>query len=396
MRMEKDAAAVHVETKRMFSERKGKSENGRLPKIMLGISGGVDSTTAALLLLKQGFEVYGLYFNIHEEGTGECDAALLAMTEAYRACGFSEKLAEEHFLYRNASELFRKTVISDFCQEYRAGRTPNPCVLCNPTVKFRLLLEEANRIGAEFLATGHYAEIRYDLSRDTYYAAASQNPKDQSYMLYRLPQEILSRLILPLSKFSNKEETREIASKNHMSNAERADSQEICFIPPGMNYMEYISAYDGQTSGTPGDFIDRNGKVLGRHKGLIHYTIGQRKGLGIALGKPAFVTAMDSVCNTVTLGENDDLFRDCADVSDLFFTETGSTAMPTSIDEGALTAKVRYAAPRTSVRITEMKTENGEPVLTVHFSRPQRAITPGQSLVLYEGDQVIGGGRILR
>lgn len=394
--MEKETAAVHVGAEHMFSERKKESESGSSPKIMLGISGGVDSTTAALLLLKQGFEVYGLYFNIHEKGEGERGAALLAMTEAYRACGLSGESAEEHFLYRNASELFREIVISDFCREYRAGRTPNPCVLCNPTVKFQLLLEEADRVGAEFLATGHYAEIQHDPARNVYYAAASQNPKDQSYMLYRLPQRVLSRLILPLSKFSNKEATREIASENHMSNAGRADSQEICFLPPNTSYIEYISACDGQASDTPGDFVDRDGKILGRHKGLIHYTIGQRKGLGIALGKPAFVTAMDSVRNTVTLGENDDLFRDHADISDLFFTETGDATLPPVLNESTLTAKVRYAAPRTPVRITEIKTENGEPALAVRFSTPQRAITPGQSLVLYEGERVLGGGRILR
>ena len=359
-------------------------------KIVLGISGGVDSTTAALLLLEKGFDVYGMYFNIHEQGDGERDRAQQALCEAYCACGKSAKDAGEKFLYRDASEEFRKIVIADFCREYGAGRTPNPCTLCNPKIKFHLLAEAADEIGADFLATGHYASVSYDEIKNIYYITESASKKDQSYMLYRLPQKVLRRLILPLEEYASKEDVRSIAAKNKLSNAAQSDSQEICFIDDGMDKADFIKRQGGKTGITEGNFIDQNGKVLGYHKGLVNYTVGQRKGLGIALGYPVFVTSLDSAHNTVTLGKSEELFQTEVWICDLFFTETSGEQLPDLIEEKKLAAKIRYAAPKSEVRIIQKQ----KGTLRLRFETPQRAMAPGQSLVLYEGSRVIGGGRI--
>ena len=402
-------------------------------KIVLGISGGVDSTTAALLLLEKGCDVYGMYFNIHENGAGERAAAETALKEAYAA--YEKKLSEsgaggkeavqysdEKFIYIDASHEFKNIVISDFCREYSLGRTPNPCVVCNPNIKFKLLCKTADKIGAYYIATGHYADIAFvpDRSGGTYYIKAADSKKDQSYMLYRLPQEVIRRLVLPLSEFPEKEEIRNIARKGGLSAAEKSDSQEICFIENNANHAEFIREFsndkgencksnDGSVINTgmeEGEFVDSKGKILGRHKGIINYTIGQRKGLGIALGHPVFVTDIDSEKNTVTLGENEELFKSSVIIGDLFFTETGGAAVPFGIHKKNLTAKVRYAAPRAAVKIaadaaascknTSAHSKCCCETLTLIFEKPQRAMTPGQSLVIYDGDLVIGGGRIIK
>lgn len=404
-------------------------------KIVLGISGGVDSTTAALLLLEKGYDVYGMYFNIHEGSTGEREAAETALKEAYAA--YEKKLSEsgaggkeavqysdEKFIYIDASQEFKNIVISDFCREYSLGRTPNPCIVCNPNIKFKLLCETADKIGAYYIATGHYADIAFvpDRSGGTYYIKAADSKKDQSYMLYRLPQEVIKRLVLPLSEFAEKEETRNIARENNLSSAEKSDSQEICFIENGTDHAEFIKTFGNVISGTEeGDFVDSTGKVLGQHKGIVNYTIGQRKGLGIALGHPVFVTDIDCKKNTITLGENEELFKSSVIIGDLFFTETGGAAVPSGIHKKNLTAKVRYAAPRATVKIAAEDSRKCEKestscaadaaascqsasapskccceTLTLIFEKPQRAMTPGQSLVMYDGDLVIGGGRIIK
>lgn len=370
-------------------------------KVVLGLSGGVDSTAAALLLQKQGYEVIGLYFSVREDEDGR-----------RRAQAVAEQLGIE-LICRDMSKRFEEVVIENFCREYMKGRTPNPCIICNPAVKFKALTEAADENGAYYIATGHYADTYYDEDADMWYIRrAASERKDQSYMLYRLGQDVISRLLLPLSDAHDKEQVRDIAREKSLINAEARDSQEICFIEPGDDYKSFLKRKGFVAPA--GDFIDADGNVLGEHRGILNYTIGQRKGLGIALGKPAFVTAIDGKNNRVVLGSNEDLF-DCQVISEDNIlmginigkpcssheadktadgTETGEPAEAKSIGfiglNDDLTAKIRYAAKPAKA---EMELLPDGRIKTV-FKDPQRAATPGQSIVFYKNDLVIGGGFI--
>lgn len=339
-------------------------------KVILGLSGGVDSTAAALLLQKKGLEVIGLYFDIAKE---KSETSVQA-----------EQAADQlgiQFVYRNVHDRFEASVIENFCAEYVKGRTPNPCVVCNPTVKFHTLLDEADKQGAYYIATGHYARIG-QLEPFGYRIRKAENEKkDQSYMLYRLDESVLSRLLLPLGTAEDKEAMRQLARSNHLFNADQKDSQEICFIEKDSNYVTYMMERGHRTP--KGNFIDQSGKILGQHKGFIHYTIGQRKGLGITFGKPMFVTAMDAASNTITLGSNEDLFTDRV----LSLQNVFPIHMPETLP---VQAKIRYAAKPADATI-QLRSDGS--VLTV-FKEKQRAITPGQSIVFYFNDYVIGGGII--
>ena len=396
-------------------------------KVVLGLSGGVDSTAAALILKEKGYEVTGLYFDVFggsaksEEGRAKAETA-------------AEQLGIK-FIYRDLSDEFREKVIGNFCSEYSCGRTPNPCIVCNPGVKFRVLLETADREGAQYIATGHYAGTYHDEDTDTWFIRRAANEaKDQSYMLYRLGQEVVSRLLLPLNDVDDKEKIRDIARKNDMKNAEAKDSQEICFIEADDNYKDFLKRRGYETP--EGDFVDAQGNVLGRHKGILNYTIGQRKGLGIALGKPAFVTAIDGVKDQVVLGDNADLFKTevCSSGNVMFGVRTDVAPMEGSLEKGSpdvtkaetsggvctaedggsvagngggqvcqtipdelkawladgIRAKIRYAAKPAEASVTLL--DDGRRMAS--FSEPQRAPTPGQSIVFYKGDLVIGGGFI--
>lgn len=354
-------------------------------KVLLGLSGGVDSATAALLLKEKGFEVTGYYFDVLGNNTaGRDEAAAVA------------KQLGIDVIYEDVSADFKKIVIANFIDEYLHGRTPNPCVICNPNIKFKKLIAHADEIGAYYIATGHYCRIFCDEEGGKFYLRhAASDGKDQSYMLYRLGQEVLSRLIFPLGEFETKDETRELARENSLQNADKKDSQEICFIASDDNYVDYIKreGFDSE----PGDFIDKNGKLLGRHKGILNYTLGQRKGLGIALGKPAFVTHMDPERNRIMLGDNEELFSTTVISQNNFFTEfsvEGGDAAKgdknfEKFDGKTVLAKVRYAAAPAEA----MLKIDGKRIIA-EFKQPQRAATAGQSIVFYDGDCVIGGGFI--
>ena len=347
-------------------------------KVILGLSGGVDSTTAALLLKKKGLEVIGFYF----DALGNNQEGLATARKA------AEQLGIE-FVHRDVSKEFDSCVISNFCSEYIHGRTPNPCVVCNPTVKFKNLIDVADEKGAYYIATGHYARIAEEDGKCFIRQGASQK-KDQSYMLARLGQEYTSRLIFPLGEIDNKDTTRQLARDNNLSNADAADSQEICFIDEKTtDYVEFIKERGFQA--VAGDFIDEDGNVLGRHKGLINYTVGQRKGLGVTFGKPMFVLSMNPDNNCITLGSNESLFNKDVYSINNFFCETGDGNLPEKYNgKTEITAKIRYAAkPAKALMYME---KDGRVKTT--FDEPQRAATPGQTIVFYHEDKVIGGGFI--
>ncbi len=344
-------------------------------KVILGLSGGVDSTAAALILAEKGFDVTGLYFDVTPETAASGEGRRRA-----------EKAAEQlsiGFLYKDVSREFEETVIGDFCHQYACGRTPNPCIVCNPKIKFRTLLEAADSLGAYYIATGHYADTFRDEATGKWYIRKAGNArKDQSYMLYRLGQDVISRLLLPLSHVEDKEQVREMARAKALENSEARDSQEICFISERDDYKDFLRRRGVRLPG--GDFVDRDGNVLGQHSGILDFTIGQRKGLGIALGKPAFVTAIDSDTNQVVLGNNEDLFER------EIFSEGNMLTDETWLDDDGLTAKIRYAAKPARVKLERA----GDDRIRACFREPQRAATPGQSIVFYKDDLVIGGGFI--
>ena len=367
-----------------------RSEN---KKVLLGLSGGVDSTAAALILREKGFAVTGLFFDVLGDQEAEREAA--AQTAAELGIPF---------LCKNVSGQFQEQVISYFCDSYLRGETPNPCVVCNPTLKFRVLADTADEIGAAYIATGHYARVLQDaetgIKTETnsktgtgtdgrYWICRAESRKDQSYMLYRLPQQVLRRLLLPLGEAADKETVRDFVRGHSIGNFDKKDSQEICFIKEG-NYADYIKNRGGKSPA--GDFVDMQGRVLGRHGGLLSYTVGQRKGLGITFGKPMFVIRLDAAKNQVVLGDDKDLFNRTVYLENTFLScyDDGKGALPEEWEGLAVTAKIRYGAQLASARLESC----GADRLRLLFDQPQRAAAAGQSAVFYSGDRLLGGGFI--
>ncbi|HHW30785.1 MAG TPA: tRNA 2-thiouridine(34) synthase MnmA [Clostridiaceae bacterium] len=355
-------------------------------KVMVAMSGGVDSSVAAALLLEQGYEVIGVTMQIWQDSgmanriEGGC-CSLSAVDDARRV---ANKLGIPYYVL-NMKDIFADKVINYFIDEYFQGRTPNPCISCNRYVKFDALLRKAVAMGMDKVATGHYARIKYDSGRGRYLLKKSvTEKKDQSYALYNLTQYQLERILTPVGDYT-KEEIRKIAENIGISVAHKPDSQEICFVEDN-NYGRFISeSCPGKVK--PGNFVDKDGNVLGRHKGIIYYTIGQRKGLGITFGKPMYVIDIDAEKNEVVLGDETQVFSDSLVANDLNF-----ISIEKLDKEMKVTAKTRYTAKEADATIFPM--ENGE--VKVVFDSPQRAITPGQSVVFYDGDIVVGGGTIVR
>jgi tRNA-specific 2-thiouridylase len=282
------------------------------------------------------------------------------------------------------SEQFRREVIGRFARGYEEGVTPNPCVICNRQIKFGLLLDHALGIGWDKIATGHYARIEYDGNTERYLLKrALDESKDQTYVLYSLAQQMLSHTVFPLGGM-RKNDVRKKAAEIGLLNAEKPDSQDICFVEDG-DYAGYLTRVCGLKS-EPGDFVDTAGNAVGRHKGLIHYTIGQRKGLNLSLGKPVYVVAKDIKSNTVVVGDESELYSREAKVADLNFIPFESLREPKKV-----TAKTRYS--QKDAPATIFPPENG--ILRVEFDNPQRAVTPGQAAVFYQGEIIIGGGKII-
>ena len=339
-------------------------------KILVAMSGGVDSAVSAALCAKER-PAAGVTMQ-HFATCGDKDA-----TDAAALCAL---LGIPHFVARLEKE-FEREVVLPFIAAYEAGETPNPCVLCNKRIKFGALLDFAIQQGFDHIATGHYARIEHTPERSLIRMAADRS-KDQTYMLYSLTQDVLSRVEFPLGSLT-KPEVREIAQSLGFPMAQKSDSQDICFIPDG-DYASFIENFTGKHP-VSGQFLSTDGRVLGMHKGQLHYTIGQRKGLGIALGAPAYVVDKSAENNTVTLGTNEDLFT-----SRLVAKNINLIPEDTLIAPRKLLAKVRYSQNATLARVEQTAKDE----LTVEFDTPQRAISKGQSLVLYEDDYLFGGGVI--
>jgi len=340
-------------------------------KVMVAMSGGVDSSVAAALLKEEGYEVFGVTMN-HYKGENDLEAAHQV----------AQKL-KIHWSVVDYTKEFKKMVIDYFCREYLAGRTPNPCVVCNLKIKFGLLLEEAKSLGMNYFATGHYAINKFDQeSKKFLLKRGADKSKDQSYFLYRLNQDILPYVLFPLGKLK-KNQSRELAKKYGFSNYKKEESQEICFIRDN-NYRKFLTQ-NIQDTIKPGKFIDKEGKILGEHQGIPFYTIGQRKGLGVSLNKPRYVIEINSHQNTITLGDDKDLYKDKLLVKDLNFISSDKISHSIKVE-----VKIRYNSKKSSAIISSY----GKDKVLINFDEPQRAITPGQSAVFYQGDIVIGGGII--
>ena len=343
-------------------------------KVLVAMSGGVDSAAAALILKQQGYEISGITMRLLGN-TDELD------DNSIQAAQIAQKLQFTHSSV-SLSSCFYENVILPFISEYKNGKTPNPCVTCNQKIKFGKLFDITKEQGFDFLATGHYARIEQKRKGDFLLKKALDEKKDQSYFLWSLKKDILPHIILPLGTLT-KDEVRALARENGFSNADRGDSQDICFIPDG-DYISFLKKQENANF-TAGDFIDLNGNILGRHEGIEGYTIGQRKGLGIAFGKPMYVCNKNAADNTVTLCDNAALYR-----KSLTATNLNLLANDTLESEHRLQAKIRYRHTAATATIRRI----GENTVSVIFDEPQRAITKGQSLVIYDGDTVVGGGII--
>ena len=346
--------------------------------VVVGMSGGVDSAVAAYLLKRDGYDVVGVFMkNWEEEGEdGVCTAA--ADYEDVKSV--SGAIGIPYYTVNFARE-YRERVFSYFLSEYRAGRTPNPDVLCNCEIKFRAFLDFAMATGASSLATGHYARITFENGQYQLRKALDET-KDQSYVLYAMTQRELAHTLFPLGAM-RKSETRAIAETQGFGNARKRDSQDICFAPDG-DYAATIGRLTGEKS-VPGAFVSTDGRVLGEHKGIIHYTVGQRCGLGISHGERLYVCRIDPERNEVVLGEEKDLYRSEAAVSDVNWISGETPREP-----ARCAVKIRYRAREQAA--TVYPEENGRGRIV--FDAPQRAVTPGQAAVFYDGDTVLGGGTI--
>ncbi len=353
-------------------------------RVLVGMSGGVDSSTAAAMLLEQGYEVIGVTLKLWpQDCSSRAEDKCCGPQAVSDARGVCHKLGIPFYLVDEAEE-FKRQVIRYFSEEYQAGRTPNPCVMCNERLKFGSLLERARQMGAEWVATGHYARIEKAPNGRTLLKRGRDPRKDQSYFLFSLKQDQLSRALMPLGELT-KDQTRSEARERGLKTADKTESMEICFVPDN-DYGKFLT----ETAGVPsrrGEFVDRNGKVLGHHNGVAFFTIGQRKGLGLSAPKPLYVIELDPARNRVVVGSPEDLDR-----TDFVVERCNWIAYDPPATELEAMVKIRYQHPGTQATITPLP--NGGARIRLHES--QRAITPGQACVFYDDDVVLGGGWITR
>ena len=350
------------------------------------MSGGVDSSVAAALLKEQGYELCGAtlkLFSNEDIGLEHTTRTCCSLEDVKDARAVAYKLGFPHHVF-NFGELFREQVINRFAASYSAGETPNPCIDCNRFIKFDKLLERALVLDMDYIATGHYARVEYDEQTGRYLLKKAKDPsKDQSYVLYAMTQEQLKRTLFPLGNL-RKSEVRKLAQERGLVNAKKPDSQDICFVKNG-DYAAFIEN-TMKVSSPPGAFVDGNGKILGEHKGIIHYTIGQRKGLNLSFDRPKYVIGKDLQSNTVVLGDEAELYSESMTVKDVNLI---SIERLTEHIEAAV--KTRYSQIEAPATLYPL--ENNQ--IAVRFHEPQRAVTSGQAAVFYGGETVIGGGTIV-
>ena len=355
-------------------------------RILMAMSGGIDSTVSAMLLLEQGYELVGATFRTFDSIKESCIAkerGCCSIDSIMEAKHNAEQLGFEHHIV-DFRQAFKEHVINDFIHEYMHGRTPNPCVLCNSSIKWGMLLDKADELGCDGIATGHYARI-IQQNGHWFLGTAADTQKDQTYFLWRLTEANLARTLFPLGGLTKPEVRKIAADHGFVKLSQKTESQEICFIPDN-DYRRFLSenVSDFATKVTPGDFVDTDGNKVGTHQGFPFYTIGQRKGLKVAFGTPKYVTRINAADNTVTLGDRDDLLTTTLHAADCIFTD------PERLRENPVVeARIRYRSPAAEATL---RIEGDTAELT--FAQPVWGVTPGQSLVLYQNGLVVGGGLI--
>ena len=358
-------------------------------RVLLGMSGGIDSTVSALLLQEQGYEVVGVTFRTFDSISESCIAkekGCCSVESIMEAKQNARKMGIEHRIV-DFRDTFREHVIQNFIDEYLVGRTPNPCVLCNSFIKWGEMLRLADELMCDYVATGHYARIA-EHNGQIYLKRAADEKKDQTYFLWRLTEENLQRTLFPLGELT-KHEVRDIARQHgYVKLAEKAESQEICFVPDN-DYRRFLreNAADYAERVHEGAFVDTEGHVVGTHAGCCNYNIGQRKGLGIALGKPVYVTSINTEHNTVTLGSHNDLYTSCLHATDAHVRDAEWLGCEPQVE-----ARIRYRSNAAKAVVKVQK--NDSATFTLSFDEPVWGATPGQSVVLYKDDLVVGGGLI--
>ena len=345
-----------------------------MEKVLLGMSGGVDSSVSALLLKQKGYEVIGTTLEMFAN-------TKIADIDAKNIC---KAIGIEHFSFNSKNE-FKKYVIDDFISCYSNCKTPNPCIECNKYIKFDLFYKKAQELGCEYISTGHYAKTEYvEKFGRVVLKKSNAQKKDQTYFLYGIPKEVLHKMIFPLQDFSDKSEIRKIAEENGLQVAKKPDSQEVCFIPNN-KYTEFL-LNNLEYKPKQGNIVTTNGEILGKHRGLIYYTVGQRKGLGIAYKEPLYVLKLDDNKNEVVVGTQQELYT-----KELYANELNFLLFNTLDKIMEVNAKIRYRAEEAKAKIIPISKDK----VKVEFEKPQRAVTKGQSVVFYIDDIVLGGGKIL-
>lgn len=346
-------------------------------KVLLGMSGGVDSSVSALLLKNSGYEVIGATLELFV-GSSCCNTN--TYIDAKNVCN---QIGIPHFIYNYKNE-FKKYVIDDFIECYSSCKTPNPCIECNKYMKFGFMYEKAKELGCNYIATGHYAKTEYSEEYGRWVLKKSNSlKKDQSYVLWNIPKDLVSHIIFPLADYEDKEEIRKIARKNNLKVANKPDSEDICFIPDG-NYKKFLEN-NSNIKPKEGNIVNSQGKILGKHTGLYNYTIGQRKGLGISNSVPLFVLGFNKEKNEVIVGEEKELYKTKIKVENINLILVDEITEWMEVD-----VKTRYSSKVAKAKIIQVGN-----TIQIEFEEPQRAITPGQSAVFYVGDIVLGGGKIV-